>query len=173
MIWSALRYYFSIICGWLIVDFFKGWTELYNSLWIAARGGTTCMEDLKLQRGKNWILPKEINANRLFWLSLAGNLEKPLMSLYRTEWRERGYVLSLVNNNNNNNNNNNLFSIRYSNTLSYTIHKVLLYNIGIKGTQAWKFFFDFFCRNQVLMVPRACNTRFLKIVFDSAEIFDF
>ncbi len=33
---------------------------------------------------------------------------------------------------NNNNNNNNLFSIRYSNTLSYTIHKVLLYNIGIK-----------------------------------------
>ncbi len=34
--------------------------------------------------------------------------------------------------NNNNNNNNNLFSFRYSNTLSYTIHKVLLYNIGIK-----------------------------------------
>jgi hypothetical protein len=32
----------------------------------------------------------------------------------------------------NNNNNNNLFSIRYSNALSYTIHKVLLYNIGIK-----------------------------------------
>jgi hypothetical protein len=24
-------------------------------------------------------------------LSLAGNLEKPLMSLYGTEWRERGY----------------------------------------------------------------------------------
>jgi hypothetical protein len=33
---------------------------------------------------------------------------------------------------NNNNNNNNLFSIRYSNTLYYTIYKVLLYNIGIK-----------------------------------------
>jgi hypothetical protein len=33
---------------------------------------------------------------------------------------------------NNNNNNNNLFSIRYSNTLSCTIYKVLLYNIGIK-----------------------------------------
>ncbi len=33
-----------------------------------------------------------------------------------------------------------------------------------KGTQAW----NFFCRN-----PRACNTRFLKIIFDSAEIFDF
>jgi hypothetical protein len=26
-------------------------------------------------------------------LSLAGNLEKPLMSLYGTEWRERGYEL--------------------------------------------------------------------------------
>ncbi len=39
---------------------------------------------------------------------------------YRKEW------------NKNNNNNNNLFSIRYSNTLSYSIHKVLLYNIGIK-----------------------------------------
>jgi hypothetical protein len=36
------------------------------------------------------------------------------------------------NNNYNYNNNNNLFSIRYSNTLSYTIHKVLLYNISIK-----------------------------------------
>jgi hypothetical protein len=29
-------------------------------------------------------------------LSLAGNLEKPLMSLYRTEWRERGYRLWLL-----------------------------------------------------------------------------
>ncbi len=43
----------------------------------------------------------------------------------------------------------------------------------IKGTQAWNFFFDFFCRNRNLMIPRGCNTRFLKIVFDSAEIFDF
>ncbi len=34
-------------------------------------------------------------------------------------------------------------------------------------------FFDFFWRNRNLMVPRACNTRFLKILFDSAEIFDF
>ncbi len=40
------------------------------------------------------------------------------------------------------------------------------------GTQAWIFFF-FFCRNRNLMVPRACYTRFFKIVFDSAEIFDF
>ncbi len=36
-----------------------------------------------------------------------------------------------------------------------------------------EFFIYFFCRNRNLMVPRACNTRFLKIVFDSAEIFDF
>ncbi len=43
----------------------------------------------------------------------------------------------------------------------------------LKGTQAWNFYFYFFCRNRILMVPRACNTRFLKIVFDSAEIFDF
>jgi hypothetical protein len=34
-------------------------------------------------------------------------------------------------------------------------------------------FFYFYCRNQILMVPRACNMRFLKIIFDSAEIFDF
>ncbi len=29
----------------------------------------------------------------LLRLSLAGNLEKPLMSLHGTEWRERGYGL--------------------------------------------------------------------------------
>jgi hypothetical protein len=34
-------------------------------------------------------------------------------------------------------------------------------------------FFYFFCRNRNLMVPRTCKTRFLKIVFDSAELFDF
>ncbi len=32
--------------------------------------------------GKSLILPKEINANRFFWDSLAGNLEKSLMSHY-------------------------------------------------------------------------------------------
>ncbi len=36
-----------------------------------------------------------------------------------------------------------------------------------------KFFFNFFCRNRNFMVPRACNTRFLKIVFYLAEIFNF
>jgi hypothetical protein len=45
----------------------------------------------KMQGGKNWILPKEINANRIVLrLSLAGNLENPVLSLYGTEWRERG-----------------------------------------------------------------------------------
>ncbi len=34
-------------------------------------------------------------------------------------------------------------------------------------------FFDFFCRNRNHIVPRACNTRFLKIFFELAEIFDF
>ncbi len=34
-------------------------------------------------------------------------------------------------------------------------------------------FFYIFCRNRNHMVPRACNTIFFKIVFDSAEIIDF
>jgi hypothetical protein len=37
------------------------------------------------QGGKNWILPKEIDANRFSRDSMAGNLENPLMSLYKTE----------------------------------------------------------------------------------------
>jgi hypothetical protein len=48
----------------------------------------------QMQGGKNWILPKKINAKPvLLGLSLAGNLVKPLMSLYGTKWRERGYGL--------------------------------------------------------------------------------
>ncbi len=43
---------------------------------------------------------------------------------------------------------------------------------GMRGTQTW-IFYTFFCKNRNLMVPRACKTRFWKIVFDSAEIFDF
>jgi hypothetical protein len=51
----------------------------------------------QMQGGKNWILPKEINANRfILGLSLVGNLIKPLISLHGTEWRERGYGLSLL-----------------------------------------------------------------------------
>jgi hypothetical protein len=42
----------------------------------------------------------------------------------------------------------------------------------MKGTQAGNFFL-LFCGNRNLMVPRACNTRFLIIIFDSAEMFDF
>ena len=45
--------------------------------------------------------------------------------------------------------------------------------IVLKRYTSMKFFFAFFCRNRNLVVRRACNTRFLKIVFDSAEIFDF
>jgi hypothetical protein len=33
----------------------------------------------QMQRGKNWILPKEINANRLFQDCHTGNLEKTSM----------------------------------------------------------------------------------------------
>ncbi len=43
----------------------------------------------QIQEGKNWILPKDINGNRFFRDSLAKNLEKPLMSIYGNEWRER------------------------------------------------------------------------------------
>ena len=47
-----------------------------------------------MQGGKNWILPKEIKCKPVLQrLSLAGNLEKPLMSLYGTEWRDCGLWL--------------------------------------------------------------------------------
>jgi hypothetical protein len=49
----------------------------------------------QMQGGKNWFLPKEMNANRFFWdshwLEIWSN--HALMSLYVTEWRERGYGL--------------------------------------------------------------------------------
>jgi hypothetical protein len=49
----------------------------------------------QMQGDENWIFPKEINANWFFWDShWLGNLVKPLLSLYGTEWRERGYGLS-------------------------------------------------------------------------------
>ncbi len=47
-----------------------------------------------MRRGKNWILQKRHKCKPLrLRLSLTVNLEKPLMSLYGTEWRERGYGL--------------------------------------------------------------------------------
>ncbi len=42
---------------------------------------------------------------------------------------------------------------------------------SFKGTQAWIFFKYFFLQKPDFYGP--CNTRFLTIVFDSAEIFDF
>jgi hypothetical protein len=46
-----------------------------------------------MQGGKNRILPKEMNVNRFFWDSQWLEIWSPLLSLYGTEWRERGYVL--------------------------------------------------------------------------------
>jgi hypothetical protein len=47
-----------------------------------------------MQGGKNWILLKDINANRFFrdfhGLEIWKN---PNLSLYGTDWRERGYGL--------------------------------------------------------------------------------
>ncbi len=40
----------------------------------------------------------------------------------------------------------------------------------LKGTKENEIIFDFFCRNWIHMVPRACNTWFLRIIFDSPEI---
>jgi hypothetical protein len=48
----------------------------------------------QMQGGINWILPKEINANRFLPNSLARNLEKTTyVTLYGTEQRERVYGL--------------------------------------------------------------------------------
>ncbi len=43
--------------------------------------------------GQNWILPNEINAPVHLRLSLARKLGKPVMSLYGTKWRDRGFGL--------------------------------------------------------------------------------
>ncbi len=53
--WSVLQYYFSLIGGWLIVGFFKGWIELHNSLWVAAslfreRGRISDAASVKISR---------------------------------------------------------------------------------------------------------------------------
>jgi hypothetical protein len=48
----------------------------------------------QMQRRKKLILPKEMSKPVLPRLSLAGDMEKPIMLLYGTEWRERGYGLS-------------------------------------------------------------------------------
>jgi hypothetical protein len=45
----------------------------------------------QMQGDKNWIFFAERDLCKpvLLGLSLAGNVEKPLMSLYGTEWKER------------------------------------------------------------------------------------
>ncbi len=48
----------------------------------------------QIQGGKNWDFAEIYQCKPvLLGLSLAGNLVKPLLSLYGTEWRERGYRL--------------------------------------------------------------------------------
>jgi hypothetical protein len=47
----------------------------------------------QMQGGKNWILPNRSKQTGSTLTLLAGNLAKPLLSLYRTKWRERGYGL--------------------------------------------------------------------------------
>ncbi len=47
----------------------------------------------QMQGGKNWILPKDINANRFFCDSHCQEIWKNHFSLYGTEWRQRGYGL--------------------------------------------------------------------------------
>ncbi len=48
----------------------------------------------QMQRGKLDFAERDICKSVLLRLSLAGNLDKPLLSLYGTEWKERGYGLS-------------------------------------------------------------------------------
>jgi hypothetical protein len=47
-----------------------------------------------MQGGKNWIFPKDMNANKFFWdshwLEIWSYHSFPSMG-YGTEWRERGY----------------------------------------------------------------------------------
>jgi hypothetical protein len=43
---------------------------------------------------------------------------------------------------------------------------------SLKGNTSMKFVL-LFCRNRILMVSSACNKRFLKIIIDSAKIFNF
>jgi hypothetical protein len=53
--------------------------------------------DLKCREVKTGFCRKNECKPVLPRLSLAGNLEKPLLSLYETEWRERGYTVDPAN----------------------------------------------------------------------------
>jgi hypothetical protein len=73
----------------------------FSSYWLQGTnrgiGGYNMNGRFQMQGGKNWIFPKEMNANRFFWdshwLEIWSNHFCPSMG-YRTEWRERGYGLS-------------------------------------------------------------------------------
>jgi hypothetical protein len=56
-------------------------------------GGTTWTGDLKCREVKTGFANRDQCKPVLLRLSLAVNLEKPVMSLYGTEWRERGFHL--------------------------------------------------------------------------------
>ncbi len=61
-----------------------------------ARTPEAVRHEREMQGGKNWKLDfseRDECEPVLLGLSLAGNLVKPLLSLYGTEWRERGYGL--------------------------------------------------------------------------------
>ncbi len=60
------------------------------------RGYSTWMGDLKYREIKTGFCRKNKCKPVLLKLSLAGNLEKPLISLYGTEWSERCYGTCLV-----------------------------------------------------------------------------
>jgi len=47
----------------------------------------------QMQGGKTGCRNRSIQTGSSGGISLAGNLVKPLLSLYGTEWRERGYGL--------------------------------------------------------------------------------
>jgi hypothetical protein len=57
------------------------------------RGGTTWTWDFKCGEVKTDFSERDECKPVLLGLSLVGNLVKPLISLYGTEWRDRGYGL--------------------------------------------------------------------------------
>ncbi len=48
----------------------------------------------QIQGGKNWILPKDVNASQFFWDSHWPG--QPTYALYGIEWRERDYGLCIL-----------------------------------------------------------------------------
>ncbi len=78
--------------GVIILKDARHWIGLVVYSIISLRG-MTWTGDLKCREVKNWILSKDKCKPVLLWLSLAGNLVRPLLPLYETEWKERGYGL--------------------------------------------------------------------------------